>query len=1022
MFIYSDACATLLTAYFKMFLYEEFMARSTTRVALEKGGNYMGMMNVLMQLRKVCNHPDLFEPRSIVTPLSTERISMVTAACVVHALSDDKPLRCLSKYLVHPIWSLGGGIPCFDESLKQDDQVTKRRHELQTDSNVLKQKFDTSLLDEPLPPEGTNRGISLLLKSIWSEARSEYQRVGASQSRINKSRCDDRSFLLPTKLQNMVNIDLTSSQLSQTSDFTYAQVASTPLELLQMRASQEKSLKRESNDLKKHFVFYVPKAGSHSPLLFPKHPQPNNSDLIKVIEESSIARTNALFFPDKKLVQFDAGKLQTLAELLRSLKQGKHRVLIFTQMSKMLDILEVFLNLNGHTYVRLDGGTGIDQRQRLMDRFNNDTKIFCFILSTRSGGLGINLTGADTVVFYDSDWNPAMDAQAQDRAHRIGQTRDVHIYRLVTEHTIEENILIKAKQKRHLDFLVMDEGKFHAESNAASDMDIDEAKGDGHDSEFDLTTKGGLRNILGVASKSNGDSAEQNDKNDNTVANENELSKDQLESTLATLEDEDDVLAMRGAQAEAKAELQEFDENHQASKEEDGNESQGSQEEDKSNDKKQPPLEGVKKSEEENQAAILEKEFAVWQAQVGVDKASIDSSLNPVERYALNFKEDVDPFYSMWYLSEEDRLEETESLPQEEFDIEAIELMKEELEANAINDGDLLATLPEPKDLLRQRHLYFREKSRLLANKKRRKLTGENWTTKIDGKSKLPFWYNSDTGEAIWEKPKVINELEEYERANQKQWNAVPLKSLFNMMEHLLPFPERMKCASVCKHWRKAAQDISFVRHVFPVEMGALSMDRAKMDHYHYRTIAEALQNCLPGDTIELGDGHYWVNESELSINFPLRIIGDEKDPSHVVIELSGTVAWNGDKGFVEGVTFRRPRMNLDEKKANELIRIGVGGRVEFAKCAVEGTREKVATASLSEFKECGFLVKGKLILNDSAISNVQGNGVECMNNSSVSLLGSRIVGNSGLAVQAEGNVSLFRDDDEKIAIMNMME
>ena len=92
-----------------------------------------------------------------------------------------------------------------------------------------------------------------------------------------------------------------------------------------------------------------------------------------------------------------------------------------------------------------------------MDRFNSDPKLFCFILSTRSGGLGINLTGADTVIFYDTDWNPAMDAQAQDRAHRIGQTRDVHIYRLICGSTVEENILMKARQKRHLDFLVMTE-------------------------------------------------------------------------------------------------------------------------------------------------------------------------------------------------------------------------------------------------------------------------------------------------------------------------------------------------------------------------------------------------------------------------------------------------------------------------------------------------------------------------------------------------------------------------------------
>lgn len=81
----------------------------------------------------------------------------------------------------------------------------------------------------------------------------------------------------------------------------------------------------------------------------------------------------------------------------------------------MLDVLEQFLSYHGHTYLRLDGTTKVEQRQALMDRFNADNRIFCFILSTRSGGLGINLTGADTVIFYDSDWNPTMDAQAQDR-------------------------------------------------------------------------------------------------------------------------------------------------------------------------------------------------------------------------------------------------------------------------------------------------------------------------------------------------------------------------------------------------------------------------------------------------------------------------------------------------------------------------------------------------------------------------------------------------------------------------------
>ena len=168
----------------------------------------------------------------------------------------------------------------------------------------------------------------------------------------------------------------------------------------------------------------------------------------------------SIAFPDRRLLQYDCGKLQRLEKLLRDLQVGGHRALIFTQMTKMLDILEQFLNIHGHRYLRLDGTTKVEQRQMLTDRFNNDNRILAFILSTRSGGLGINLTGADTVVFYDLDWNPAMDKQCQDRCHRIGQTRDVHIYRFVSEYTIESNILRKANQKRMLDDVVIQEGEF----------------------------------------------------------------------------------------------------------------------------------------------------------------------------------------------------------------------------------------------------------------------------------------------------------------------------------------------------------------------------------------------------------------------------------------------------------------------------------------------------------------------------------------------------------------------------------
>jgi hypothetical protein len=191
-------------------------------------------------------------------------------------------------------------------------------------------------------------------------------------------------------------------------------IISTPSELL---AAKRTHLDRadDLDEIMKKFVFCIPRAGASKTRLdgspIDRKAEAFEQDVIELLLEpleeyfypfrQAQARLSS-FFPDKKLVQFDAGKLQKLSKLLRDLKQGGHRVLIFTQMSKMLDTLEAFLNLNGHTYLRLDGSTGVDKRQRLMDKFNNDEKIFCFILSTRSGGLGINLTGADTVIFYVS--------------------------------------------------------------------------------------------------------------------------------------------------------------------------------------------------------------------------------------------------------------------------------------------------------------------------------------------------------------------------------------------------------------------------------------------------------------------------------------------------------------------------------------------------------------------------------------------------------------------------------------------
>lgn len=153
-----------------------------------------------------------------------------------------------------------------------------------------------------------------------------------------------------------------------------------------------------------------------------------------------------------------SAKCRALAELLPDLKKCGHRVLIFSQWTSMLDILEWTLDVLGVTYRRLDGSTQVTERQAIVDAFNNDTSISACLLSTRAGGQGLNLTGADTVIIHDLDFNPQIDRQAEDRCHRIGQTKPVTIYRLVTKGTVDENVYEIAKRKLVLDAAVLESG------------------------------------------------------------------------------------------------------------------------------------------------------------------------------------------------------------------------------------------------------------------------------------------------------------------------------------------------------------------------------------------------------------------------------------------------------------------------------------------------------------------------------------------------------------------------------------
>lgn len=168
-----------------------------------------------------------------------------------------------------------------------------------------------------------------------------------------------------------------------------------------------------------------------------------------------------------------SGKFELLDRIFPKLKRSGHRILLFCQMTQLMTILEDYLNWRGYKYLRLDGTTKSDDRGDMLADFNcKDSDYFIFILSTRAGGLGLNLQTADTVIIFDSDWNPHQDLQAQDRAHRIGQKNEVRVLRLMVVNSVEERILAAARYKLNMDEKVIQAGMFNQRSTGSERQEL----------------------------------------------------------------------------------------------------------------------------------------------------------------------------------------------------------------------------------------------------------------------------------------------------------------------------------------------------------------------------------------------------------------------------------------------------------------------------------------------------------------------------------------------------------------------
>ncbi|CAK9228992.1 unnamed protein product [Sphagnum troendelagicum] len=697
-------------------LYEDFMASSDTQETLASG-NFLGLINVLMQLRKVCNHPDLFEGRPIISSFDMPGIELHLSSAACSALTLD-PLRAVGMESVNGYLSHIE----HDMALWEAEEVITMKTPAPIIVELASSGEDTwKQCYTKNKPSKEVRGVTEEIQAVLRAKREKQRKERMlAFSILNDMRCSCRP-VYGSDLRKLVEVEHPVHDVHKikANHSRYLEFSSIVADIVKLPLTRCKWMM----DLITAFVFAIPAARAPWPSAWCSHPSSCNSLLrlqlteqcsqeasIRLVPLRPVVVRRQLFFPDRRLLQFDCGKLQELAVLLRRLKSEGHRALIFTQMTKMLDVLEGFISLYGYTYMRLDGSTKPEQRQILMQRFNTNPKIFLFILSTRSGGVGINLVGADTVIFYDSDWNPAMDQQAQDRCHRIGQTREVHIYRLVSESTIEENILKKANQKRILDDLVIQSGSYNTEFFKKLDpmelfSGLKGVKVDGSDGK-----------AIGTAALA---TAFANNTSAIGVSEQRELSVADVEAALKNAEDEADYMAMKQVEQEEAAENQEFTEEGFAA---------NIDEEDLADDTEeagrggvnpgmvqfesmevagtlrveQGSVEGLRTTvaeestfagtsllpadvEEDMDMLADVRQMAAAAAAEGREKTSFEDQLRPVERFAMRFLELWDPRAENLAVVAQVAFEE------KEWELDQLEKLKEEQEAEMDEENEPLS-------------------------------------------------------------------------------------------------------------------------------------------------------------------------------------------------------------------------------------------------------------------------------------------------------------------------------------------
>lgn len=410
------------------------------------------LMNLIMQFRKVCNHPELFERADVTAPLAfcqypqnynlSREGNNLNVQYATHSylevpiprlLCDDPPKLDLSEtsYLsiLTNIYSARNMTPRLSDN---DPTFSFARF---TDLSPRAMR-ELSLSTDPA------------VKLAIAEEDKENSRIAAMQDAISgissgrlavrgRRRLPDDPAWRYLGLPPLGNVqeqyrDYSRCNRSDTRFYVDPAQAPPPELVCSSRSFAYKQLDMRFDEEVRQTLYGVPG---------------ETTGVIGALNKSQLPLA-PMEVPQLHKLILDSGKLAKLDELLVQLKAGGHRVLVYFQMTRMIDLMEEYLAFRQYKYLRLDGSSTISERRDMVGDWQTKPELFIFLLSTRAGGLGINLTAADTVIFYDSDWNPSNDVQAMDRAHRLGQTRQVTVYRLITKGTIDERIVQLARTKK----------------------------------------------------------------------------------------------------------------------------------------------------------------------------------------------------------------------------------------------------------------------------------------------------------------------------------------------------------------------------------------------------------------------------------------------------------------------------------------------------------------------------------------------------------------------------------------------